>query len=73
MRTRRFRLSSWPGLSGPSIPAPALTDGPDKPGHDDGVTDAERRRRGRSWAIMIALAALCALFYAITIVKMAHL
>jgi hypothetical protein len=35
--------------------------------------DAERRRRGRSWAIMIALIALCALFYAITIVKMAHL
>jgi hypothetical protein len=35
--------------------------------------DSERRRRGRSWAIMIALIALCALFYAITIVKMAHL
>ena len=24
---------SWPGLSGPPIPAPATTDGPDKPGH----------------------------------------
>ncbi len=34
--------------------------------------DAERRRRGRSWAILIALLGLCALFYAITIVKMAH-
>jgi hypothetical protein len=34
--------------------------------------DAARRRRGRSWAILIALVALCALFYAITIVKMAH-
>ena len=37
-------------------------------------TSAEvaRRRRGRSWAILIVLLALCALFYAITIVKMAH-
>jgi hypothetical protein len=34
--------------------------------------DAARRRRGRSWAILVALVALCALFYAITIVKMAH-
>jgi hypothetical protein len=33
---------------------------------------AARRRRGRNWAIMIVLMALCALFYAITIVKMAH-
>src|SRR3954470_23911025 len=30
--------SSWPGLSGPPIPARAATDGPDKPGHDDGET-----------------------------------
>jgi hypothetical protein len=35
--------------------------------------DAARRRRGRSWAILVALVGLCALFYAITIVKMAHL
>ena len=35
--------------------------------------DAERHRRGRSWAIMIVLIGLCVLFYAITIVKMAHL
>jgi hypothetical protein len=34
--------------------------------------DAARRRRGRSWAIVIVLAGLSALFYAITIVKMAH-
>jgi hypothetical protein len=34
--------------------------------------DAARRRRGRNWAILIALVGLCALFYAITIVKMAH-
>jgi hypothetical protein len=34
--------------------------------------DAARRRRGRSWAILIVLFGLCALFYAITIVKMAH-
>jgi hypothetical protein len=35
--------------------------------------EAGRRRRGRSWAILIVLLGLCALFYAITIVKMAHL
>jgi hypothetical protein len=34
--------------------------------------EAARRRRGRSWAILIVLFGLCALFYAITIVKMAH-
>jgi hypothetical protein len=34
--------------------------------------DAVRRRRGRSWAILIVLFGLCLLFYAITIVKMAH-
>src|SRR4051794_37473275 len=31
-------LSSWPGLSGPSLSAPAATDGPDKPGHDGVAT-----------------------------------
>jgi hypothetical protein len=31
-----------------------------------------RRRRARNWAMLIALLALCALFYAITLVKMAH-
>jgi len=34
--------------------------------------EAARRRRGRSWAILIVLFGLCGLFYAITIVKMAH-
>jgi fatty acid desaturase len=37
------------------------------------LTDAEelrRRRRGRNWAIILVLAGLCALFYAITVVKM---
>ena len=34
--------------------------------------EVNRRRRGRSWAILLVLLALCALFYAITIVKMAH-
>ena len=29
-----------------------------------------RRRRGRNWAMLVVLLALCALFYAITIVKM---
>ena len=33
----------------------------------------ERRRRGRSVAMLIVLLALAALFFAITIVKMAHL
>jgi hypothetical protein len=37
------------------------------------IAGAARRRRGRSWAILIALVGLCALFYAISIVKMAHL
>ncbi len=32
--------------------------------------DLRRRRRGRNWAVMLALFALAALFYAITIVKM---
>ncbi len=36
------------------------------------AAEAKRRRRGRSWAILIVLFGLCALFYAITIVKMAH-
>jgi hypothetical protein len=31
-----------------------------------------RRRRGRNWAMLVALVALCVLFYAITVVKMAH-
>jgi hypothetical protein len=31
-----------------------------------------RRRRGRNWAMLIALVALCVLFYAITLVKMSH-
>jgi hypothetical protein len=37
------------------------------------MAEVTRRRRGRSWAILFVLLALCALFYAITIVKMAHL
>jgi hypothetical protein len=45
----------------PDVPIPPLS------------ADAARRRRGRSWAILIALVGLCALFYAISIVKMAHL
>ncbi len=34
--------------------------------------ESVRRRRGRNWAILIVLLGLCGLFYAITIVKMAH-
>jgi len=33
---------------------------------------AARRRRSRNWAMLIALVALCVLFYAITLVKMLH-
>lgn len=36
------------------------------------ATEMNRRRRGRSRAILVVLIGLCALFYAITIVKMAH-
>jgi hypothetical protein len=36
------------------------------------AAEAARRRRGRNWAILIVLLGLCGLFYAITIVKMAH-
>ncbi len=32
--------------------------------------DDMRRRRARNWAILVVLAVLCVLFYAITIVKM---
>jgi hypothetical protein len=38
----------------------------------DSEAEAARRRRGRSWAILVVLLGICALFYAITIVKMAH-
>ncbi len=31
-----------------------------------------RRRRARNWAMLVVLVALCALFYAITIVKMTN-
>jgi hypothetical protein len=36
------------------------------------LTEITKRRRGRSWAILVVLLAICALFYAITIVKMTH-
>jgi hypothetical protein len=45
---------------------------PSEPSPSDAAAEAARRRRGRSWAILIVLLGLCALFYAITIVKMAH-
>ena len=32
-----------------------------------------RRRRARNWAMLVVLLALCALFYAITIVKMTRM
>lgn len=36
------------------------------------LTEISRRRRGRSWAILVVLLGLAILFYAITIVKMTH-
>ncbi|MFL5254065.1 MAG: hypothetical protein ACJ8AI_14435, partial [Rhodopila sp.] len=35
--TTRY-LNAYAGLSGPSLSAPAVTDGPDKPGHDGVAT-----------------------------------
>jgi hypothetical protein len=32
-----------------------------------------RRRRGRNWALLLVLLAICGLFYAISIVKLAAL
>jgi uncharacterized BrkB/YihY/UPF0761 family membrane protein len=31
-----------------------------------------RRRRGRNWALLVALVALCGLIYAIAVVKLYH-
>jgi hypothetical protein len=31
-----------------------------------------RRRRGRNWAVFGSLAAMCALFYAIAMIKLSH-
>ncbi len=42
---------------------------PDKIGRSESAEIA-RRRRLRNWAMLVVLAALSALFYAITIVKM---
>ena len=39
-RVKVVSLSSWPGLSRPSITARAGGDGPDEPGHVDGATTA---------------------------------
>ena len=46
-----------------------MSDFPPRPGPTE-ADDLRRRRRGRNWAILIVLIGLCALFYAITIVKM---
>ena len=34
--------------------------------------ELRRRRRGRNWAILLALLALAVLFFAMTIVRMGH-
>jgi hypothetical protein len=44
---------------------------PEEPSREDvRPAEAERRRRGRNLAMLIALVALCVLFYAITLVKL---
>lgn len=48
-----------------------MADKPDRLSKADSQEIA-RRRGGRSWAIFLALLGLCALFYAIAIVKMAR-
>jgi hypothetical protein len=47
---------------------------PRRPGYDPKGSDAkafDRRRRARNWALLAVLLGLSALFYAITLVKMA--
>jgi len=34
------------------------------------LAERQRRQRGRNWAVLLALAAFCAVVYAITIVKL---
>jgi len=48
---------------------PFMSEHPPRPNLNEGE-EMRRRRRGLNWAIMLVLVALCALFYAITIVKM---
>jgi hypothetical protein len=49
-----------------------MTDGSDHFSRADSAEIA-RRRRGRNLALFVVLAALCALFYAIAVVKLSHL
>ncbi len=46
-----------------------MQDQPPSPKPPD-AEEFRRRRRGMNWTIMLVLVVLCALFYAITIVKM---
>jgi hypothetical protein len=50
----------------------SLAEMPEEPARGNQVlpADAERRRRWRNLAMLIALVALCLLFYAITLVKL---
>ena len=43
---------------------------PSPPPKPPDAAEFRRRRRGMNWTIMLVLVLLCALFYAITIVKM---
>ncbi len=49
-----------------------MTPSPDHFSRQDSQEIA-RRRRGRNWAILGALAVLAVLFYAIAVVKLSHL
>ena len=48
-----------------------MTDFPN-PMKPDEAVDFRRRRRGRNVAILVALVAICVLFYAIAMVKLAE-
>jgi hypothetical protein len=56
-------FSSWPGLSGPPVPARAATGGPDKPGHDAKRTPGRnvRQRSLRQPRVIAPLLLLLAL------------
>lgn len=49
-----------------------MSEQPERFSRDDSIEIA-RRRRGRNWAIFVALALLCVLFYAIAVVKLTRL
>jgi hypothetical protein len=53
------------------MPACYMDEFPPRPGPLE-AAEVHRRQRGRNVAVMVVLAALVVLFFAITIVKLAH-